>query len=99
MRKPFNYEKIEEIKSLINQYKIWGDKYNNTIKSLEEKLLIEIKKSLKLEQNYNVTALYKIVSLSIDKFLEVAVSLLVILAGIPVYYWYTGGNVVQQKKL
>lgn len=33
-----------------------------------------------------------IISLSIDKFLEVAISLLVILAGIPVYYWYTGGK-------
>lgn len=66
LRKPFNYENIQNIESLIKQYQIWGDKYNNTIKNLEEKLLIELEKSLKKEQDYNVTAFYRIVSYSIE---------------------------------
>ena len=37
-------------------------------------------------------------SLSYEKFNEVAVSLLVILAGIPVYYWYTSGNKTDASK-
>jgi elongator complex protein 3 len=66
LRKPFNYEKIEEIEGLIRQYKIWDNTYITTIKTLEENLLIELKKSLREEQNYNVTACYRVVSYSIE---------------------------------
>jgi elongator complex protein 3 len=66
LRKPFNDDAIILIQEKIEENKIWGDKFVNEIKKLEDELIIELEKSLELEQEYNVTAPNKIVGLSIE---------------------------------
>jgi ELP3 family radical SAM enzyme/protein acetyltransferase len=68
VRKPFNYEAIELIQNSIAAYKQLSSNslMDDKIKKLEEELLLEISKSLLLEQNYNVSAHYRIVSYSIE---------------------------------
>lgn len=66
LRKPFNYEAIDTIKEKINNLKLWGDKFNKDIKKLEEELVEELAKSLRMEQEFNVTARHRIVSYSIE---------------------------------
>lgn len=54
LRKPFNYDKLKELQSFIDKYKLWGKTFQDKIKEYEEKYFIELEKSLKEEQDYNV---------------------------------------------
>jgi ELP3 family radical SAM enzyme/protein acetyltransferase len=66
IRKPFNHETIDKLIKKIDECKLWKDKFDQEIKNLEETLLIEMKKSLSLEQAFNITAKSRIVSYSIE---------------------------------
>ena len=66
IREPFNNQSIELIKKEIDNINLWKEKFIDEKKKLENKLLIEIEKSLIMEQEYNITAPNKIVALSIE---------------------------------
>jgi elongator complex protein 3 len=53
LRKPFNYQKLIELQSFIDKYKMWGKTFQDKIKEYEELYFIELEKSLKEEQDYN----------------------------------------------
>jgi ELP3 family radical SAM enzyme/protein acetyltransferase len=67
IRKVSNYDMIDSIENKIEEYKLWGDKFEKDIQKLENMLLEQIKLSLNNEQTYNeLSSKSKIVSYSIE---------------------------------
>jgi len=75
VRKPFNFEEIERLEKALDNAKIIDIEDNNlefnkhkhfVVSKLEDLLEQAYKKSLQLEQEYNVTARVKVVALSVE---------------------------------